>query len=384
MKRFVIYPSAEAAIAHVLWVAHTHLMDAWFTTPRLAALSPEPGSGKSRLLEITALLVPRAILTVQSSPAYILRKISDQANRPTILCDEIDAIFGPNAKGNEDLRAMINAGYRRGATIGRCQSDKGKVETVDLSTYGAIAMGGLGSLPATIESRSVIIRMRKRALDEKVEPFKPIIHETIGNDLNDELNCWARAVDQQAELADPMMPDGIADRNAEVWLPLLAVADLAGGKWPSLARAGASCFVGEEARKSTPSLPIQLLNDIQRYFGEAQHMSTVDLLRLLHSDDEAPWGDVGGRKLDARKLATMLRPFNICSVSVRLGDATPKGYRRADFEEVWRRYLPISPGNATSDTSATAAAILPFLGSPLATKRTMIANENKSLKSLSQ
>ena len=49
-RRFICYPSREAGIAHVLWIAHTHLMDAWFSTPRLAVLSPEPGSGKSRVL----------------------------------------------------------------------------------------------------------------------------------------------------------------------------------------------------------------------------------------------------------------------------------------------------------------------------------------------
>src|SRR3546814_20586174 len=94
-------------------------MEAWFSTPRLAVLSPEPGSGKSRVLEITAMLVPNPLLSVNSSAAYILWKVSDQANRPTILYDEIDTIFGPAARGNEDLRGMVNAGYRRGAKIGR-------------------------------------------------------------------------------------------------------------------------------------------------------------------------------------------------------------------------------------------------------------------------
>ena len=34
---FIAYPSDHAHIAHVLWIAHTHLMDAWESTPRLAA-----------------------------------------------------------------------------------------------------------------------------------------------------------------------------------------------------------------------------------------------------------------------------------------------------------------------------------------------------------
>src|SRR5690349_14986940 len=51
--RFVCYPSEHAHVAHVLWIAHAHCMDAWESTPRIAFLSPEPASGKTRALEIS-------------------------------------------------------------------------------------------------------------------------------------------------------------------------------------------------------------------------------------------------------------------------------------------------------------------------------------------
>jgi hypothetical protein len=43
--------------------------------------------------------------------------------------------------------------------------------TEELPAYCAIA--GLGNLPNTIASRSIIIDMRRRAPDEAVEPFAP-------------------------------------------------------------------------------------------------------------------------------------------------------------------------------------------------------------------
>lgn len=67
--RFVSYPSCEAQTAHALWIGHTDLMQHWDSPPRLAFLSPEPGSGKSRALEVTALLVPRPVETVNATPA---------------------------------------------------------------------------------------------------------------------------------------------------------------------------------------------------------------------------------------------------------------------------------------------------------------------------
>lgn len=106
LARFVAYPSEAARVAHVLWIAHTHGMEAWESTPRLAFLSPEPGSGKSRALEVTELLVPRPCESVSVTAAFLFRKISDEAGRPTILFDEVDTVYGPKAQPHEELRAI--------------------------------------------------------------------------------------------------------------------------------------------------------------------------------------------------------------------------------------------------------------------------------------
>jgi hypothetical protein len=98
LGRFVAYPTTHAQDAHTLWIAHTHLMDAWESTPRLAFLSPEPASGKTRALEASEPLVPRPVEAVNVSPAYQFRKVADAAGRPTILFDEIDTVFGPRPR----------------------------------------------------------------------------------------------------------------------------------------------------------------------------------------------------------------------------------------------------------------------------------------------
>ena len=357
-RRFICYPSEHASISHALWIAHAHLMEAWFTTPRLAVLSPEPGSGKSRVLEITAVLVPNALLSSNASPAYILRKVSDQENRPTILYDEIDTIFGPAARGNEDLRGMFNAGYRRGATVGRCYVDRGKVVPEELATFAALAMGGLGNLPDTIMSRSVIIRMRKRAAGEKAEPFQPRVHERQAEALRNELADWAASIASIAETAQPALPDCIAGRNADVWGPLFTVADLAGGSWPDAAREAATNAVLSAKASERPSLGAQLLADIHVCFGDADRITTAELLGKLLADDEAPWGDLRGRKIDARKLAEMLREYGVRSSTIRMPNGlTPKGFKRESFHDAWKRYLPVSPASTTSATSDTGHAI---------------------------
>jgi hypothetical protein len=109
LGRFVVYPSKHAQVAHALWVLHAHLMDRWDTTPRLAFLSAEPASGKSRALEITELLVPCPVTAVNVSPAYLFRKVGCEEGA-TILYDEIDTVFGPKAKDNEGDQGPVECG----------------------------------------------------------------------------------------------------------------------------------------------------------------------------------------------------------------------------------------------------------------------------------
>src|SRR4030095_11143279 len=85
LKRFIVYPSVHAHIAHVLWIVHAHLMSAWESTPSIAFLSPEPASGKTRSMEGTELLVPNPVAAVNVTPAYMFRKCAEDAGPPTIL-----------------------------------------------------------------------------------------------------------------------------------------------------------------------------------------------------------------------------------------------------------------------------------------------------------
>jgi hypothetical protein len=232
LGRFVSYPSEHAHDAHTLWIAHTHAMERWDSTPRIAFLSPEPGSGKSRCLEVSELLVPRPVEAVNVTPAYLFRKVADEDGRPTILFDEIDTVFGPKAKDNEEIRGLLNAGHRRGAVAGRCVVRGSQVQTEEIPAYCAVALAGLGGLPDTLLSRSVVVRMRRRAPGEMVEPFRRRINGPEGEELRDRLAAWAELAVAPAVNSYPTIPPSINDRDADVWEPLLAVADAAGGDWP--------------------------------------------------------------------------------------------------------------------------------------------------------
>jgi hypothetical protein len=228
-----------------------------------------------------------------------------------------------------------------------------------------VALAGLDDLPDTIRSRSILIRMRRRAPDENVEPYRERIHAPAGQGLRDELAAWAIEAEADLTEARPEMPDGIVDRDADIWEPLLAVADMAGGEWPKLARVSAVTLV-TLAKGGTPSIGIRLLTDLKMVFGMSEKMTTDDIIKALLEIEDAPWNELKGKCIDNRSLAKMLSRYDVKPKTIRLEDSkgqptkTAKGYVRADMHDVWARYL--SPNtdlglfpnesvtNVTSDT----------------------------------
>jgi hypothetical protein len=357
LRRFVVYPSEAALTAHTLWVAHTHGMDLWESTPRIGFLSPEPGSGKSRALEVTELLVPNPVRAVNATPAYLFRRIASEAGLPTILYDEIDTLFGPKARPDcDDVRAVLNAGHRKGAVAGRCRMNGRTVVPEELPAYCAVALAGLHDLPDTLASRTIIVRMRKRAPSEPVESFRRRVVADEGHALMDRLAIWVPTVPAGIW---PNLPAEVTDRDADVWEPLLMVADWGGGEWPALARDAAVTLVTESKRKP-PSLGVTLLRDLRDLFNECRvdELFTWEILEALLTNEDLPWGDLSGRPLDARGLARLLRPYGIetCK-NVRRGKTTGKGYRWAELRDAGDRYLgPASQEHVTSVTPEAIAA----------------------------
>lgn len=352
IRRFCVLPSEADHIAVTLWVAHTHMVSHFHTTPRLAVLSPEPGSGKSRVLEILHLLTPNTMFVFSASVAAIFRTMADA--QTTLLFDEVDTIFGKSGKDdqNEDLRALLNAGYKRGATIPRCVGPTHAVQ--HFNVFAAVALAGLGDLPDTVMTRSVVVRMRRRAPHEHVEPYRAREHEREGHALRDRLAIWAHYVGEAAGAAWPSLPAGVTDRTAEVWEPLLAVADAAGGDWPERARAACIAICDSRSGRAE-SLGVRLLKDLRLIFGNAQALTTEAILNRLTGDQpfgtdtdgepayltNAPWADLKGSPLDARGLAALLRQYEVQPTKIKVAGRALQGYRRADLWDSWQRYAQV-------------------------------------------
>lgn len=236
---------------------------------------------------------------------------------------------------------MLNAGHRKGATALRCVVKGAKVEVEELPAYCAVALAGLDDLPDTIMTRSVVIRMRRRAPSERVEPWRARVNAPAGEQLGERLREWSNT--NRPAVSWPEMPAGVEDRNADVWEALLAVADLAGGDWPQRGRVAAVSLVAASSDQGG-SLGITLLRDLRTIFGDADRLPTETILNRLHQLEESPWADLRGKPLDARSLARRLSKYQVRPQVYRDGESTPRGYFAADLADPWCRYLTPKSG----------------------------------------
>ena len=329
-NRYLVLPEhATASLA--LWTLHTYSFHLGNISAYLALLSPEKRCGKTTALTVLSEIAHRALPASNISGAAVFRVIEKYA--PTLMIDESDSFV----RDNEELRGILNAGNCRGtAFVIRCVGEGSRLEEKVFGCFGPKLFAGIGKLPGTLEDRSIIIRMRRKLGSEGVERLRRL----DGSDLRQKCMRWTDDHQDKIEEADPPIPDELNDRAADIWRPLITIADLAGGEWPGIARKAAS---GLSEEKDDDSLNVKLLSDIREYF-EARELGRVftrDLLAYLISLDERPWRTFNrGFEISARQLSDRLRGFGIRSRDVRIETDHAKGYLLADCEEAFNRYLP--------------------------------------------
>lgn len=371
IKRYVILPSQEAYDAVTCYIAATYGQPAWEHATRLMILSPEKRCGKSRLLDVIEATCHEPLITVNISPAALVRSIS--SDPPTLLLDEADTVFGKKAAdNNEDLRGIVNAGHQRNRPYIRWDATARMPERCP--TFAMAVLAGIGDMPDTIMDRSVIVRMRRRAPHETVAPYRRRRDEPALRELGDRIGMWVRSALDALGDAVPDLP--VEDRAADTWEPLVAVADAAGGGWPARVRSACRVMVEDaDDDGADASVGLRLLRDLRVVFGDANGLHTTTILERLHKLEDAPWGDFYGRPFTSHDLARRLRDYRVKPTDVREpGAPNRKGYRRIDLYEAWSRYLPRDrgdnrdiagqgrrgdeSGNATSATPRQAATPL--------------------------
>jgi hypothetical protein len=338
LRHYVCFEDHHQSRALALWAAHTYLKNVIQVTPYLNITSPDKGSGKTRLLEVLAVLVKDPYFTVLVSPAALFRIIDQE--HPTVLLDEVDSLRSQQYGFSNEMKGLLNQGYRRnGAKLVRAVRDSKEVLRYDLFCPKAFAGNG-SPLPSTVADRSIPIHLYRAGPDEQPAEFDM-------EQVSEDAEALRRALEQLPNLIDhrstPVPPHGLIDRAAEVWKSLLQIADTAGGNWPRWARE-AAVFLHQARSEDDESLPSRLLADIRQVANSDQWIGSIDLVARLHRLEEAPWADLPPKGLTVSGLARMLRGFGIRPADRHVDSSSRgsvlKGYRLADFGRAFSKYLP--------------------------------------------
>lgn len=337
VRRFIVCQE-ETAHAVALWVAMTWLMDVIQVAPLAVITAPEKRCGKSQLLFLLAKLVHRPLMASNISPAALFRSID--AWHPTLLVDEADSFM----KENEELRGLLNCGHTRdSAYVVRVVGDDHIPKMFNV--WGAKAIAGIGHLAETLMDRAITLELRRKMPHEKTDRLR--YAETGLFDLQAaKLARFAQDYLEVIRLARPALPESLNDRAQDNWEPLLAIADVAGGPWPTLALKAALKLSGTQG--PSQSIGTELLSDIQEIFEikRVDRISSADLIAALCEDPERPWATYNrGKQITPRQVSKRLSEYGISSKTIRIGHETPKGYERDHFQEAFNRYLGLPPEN---------------------------------------
>jgi hypothetical protein len=335
-KRFVVLPPfAEDALA--LWTLHTYAFNLRDVTAYLGIESPEKRCGKTTLLGLLSRLVHRPVVAANISPPAFFRVIEEI--QPTLIIDEADTFV----RGNDKLRGILNAGYSRAtAFVVRVGPQRASEEMAPLRTFSCWcpkAMAAIGRLPETLADRCILIAMQRKTTAEQCDRLRHLDSTAFRRKAARFILDHHDAIAQ----AKPELPPGINDRAADIWEPLFALADLAGGEWPQKAR-HAALQLTDRAQETSPIAGLFLA--ISAVFAKKQtdQLYSSTLVDGLNALPHHLWRSITkGQDLSERLLAQLLRPYSIAPGVLKINDHRGRGYKHDDFLEPARNLMQIAP-----------------------------------------
>ena len=329
-KRFSILPKGSAVTA-ALWTILTYTFNLWRTLPLLTIVSPEKRCGKTTFLTTLSKLCNRPLPVSNISPAALYRAI--EAFRPALLIDEGDSFL----KDQDELRGVINSGHTKDAAyVIRCEGDDHK--PVRFTTWCPKALAMIGNPPDTIQDRSIMLHLRRKLADERTEAHAEEFDEEFLT-ARAKILRWVADNNTILRLAKPERLKTRNDRQADNWMPILAIARVLGCE--STAREAALLAAGDE-HDELPAR-IQLLSDIREVFDVArsERISSADLVKQLVAMEDRPWCEwKRGNPLTPNSMSRILKAFDIQPKQLRIGYENVKGYSLEMFKDAFIRYTP--------------------------------------------
>jgi hypothetical protein len=349
VRRFLILPE-KAYLPLALWIIATYAAIIFYVFPYLGITSPTKRCGKTRVLEICGVLCANALQITSPTAATLFRLM---ATMPTLLVDEVEALKAKNlSEVNQTVLSILNVGYKKGATVPRCEPPKNEVR--HFPVYGPKALAAIGTLPGTVADRSISIPIQRRIKAQNVDRFSEQRTPKEAEPIKKRMANWVKSQRKNIQKTYEGLPDleFLSDRDAELWTPLFAICAVAAPERVAELKQCAEVLTKTKADDDVAdSLPLKLLADVRSVWPEGEEkMLTETLLSGLKAIAESPWNE-RDHELNPTRLAAILRPFGVQPRQVGAGKGL-RGYVWGQFADAFLRYLPESaPEPATPATT---------------------------------
>lgn len=338
-KRFIAFENEDHPLILSLWTANTWVYEHSSTAPYLYVFSQEKQSGKTLTLDVLQTVARNPLMSNDITSAALFRAIDYMT--PTIFLDEVDNIFTGSA-GKQELRGMLNSGYKKNGYIYRCDKDS-PAGVKAYSTFGPKVFAGIDNacLPDTLASRCIPLKLSRKPKGVEMEEF---FAEDVVDDVEPIL-AQLESLAQDASIIEtfktgrPVNTIGVQSRQWEISRPLVNLAE-ALGYGEALREALKRVFEKPETNVGE-SLLESLLGTIHGIFVEREEtgdpypnkLFTEDVLTALQE-----YGTVWTGKM----LSEHLDKIDVHPAPIRRGSHVKRGYLKEQFEEAWAKYTDVA------------------------------------------
>ena len=207
---YMFLDDPRVALVAALWAINTWVFERFDACPYLCVTSYTMAAGKTRLMELLAMVSRNPHLIASMTPAAMLRMIEQADSKTTLFFDQAETLSGSSGRV---LKNFMEIGYRRGQTVTTAVSG-GRLQ--EFQVYCPKCFAVTGELTETLRHRSIEIRLEQ---GEPILEFYDPAAKRDGAAIVEQIKALLR---ERWSKTNP--PAFLGPREAEIWASLFSVA----------------------------------------------------------------------------------------------------------------------------------------------------------------